>query len=1008
MGKILHWIERQLPVADKIGIPLAAIAVLTAAVLSANTIALARKQINQEYADQVHQLANVVQANVIARVHHLEDLSIIGTFLKELKQVNPSVLEIHIYRFVNGKPMLWASSNPTENSANFEVLPEDIEPIFTGKEYQTEDRAENRVEIIRPLKVNGQTIGSLSIYMSLEPRDGELNAATRNAIFASAIGITAQSIALMLVLYWAVLRRVARLSKAAALVAAGDITVQLPEGDEPPGRDEIIKVAHEFDRMLKAVRRRTNQQNAIAELGQRALTEIDLSEFMETVVHQVAQTLKSDYVDIFELLPNGDWKLRAGVGWQPELVGQVLSQPAGSQLGYTLLAEEPVVVQNLQTETRFVGLPLLQEQGIVSSISVLVVSYEQPFGVLSSHSRAQQAASSDDVVFLQAVATLLSAAIKRQWVETALARAEAAEAAKQALEQEIIDRQRIEAALRESEERYALAASGANDGLWDWNLRTNEAFFSPRWKSMLGYEEDEISTNPNEWFHRVHPEDIERVKREMIDHRKGQTSHFRSEHRLRQKDNTYCWMLVRGLAVRDETGDVYRIAGSQTDISIRKAAEEKLLYNALHDELTGLANRVLFMDRLDRTLTLSKQKQKPFAVLFLDLDRFKVINDSLGHLAGDQLLITTAERLKRCLRSRDTCARLGGDEFAILLEEVQDQANAIAIVERIQQELKQPLLLEGQEVFVAASIGLIIDTTRYNQKEALLRDADTAMYCAKAAGRGCYAVFTEAMHDYAVTLLQLETDLRRAVEREEFQLLYQPILSLRTNELTGIEALLRWHHPSRGVIMPTEFIPIAEDTGLIIPIGEWVLHHACRQMQMWQQQYNLDPKLTISVNLSGKQFTQPDLVSQLKQILQETGLTPASLKLEITESVIMTNARAAAQMMVHLKQLGVQLAMDDFGTGYSSLSYLHQFPIDTLKIDRSFITSADTDLEKLEITRTVIALAWNLGMDVVAEGVETDKQMAQLKLLQCELAQGYLFSEPLNSTALSDLLSTTR
>ena len=429
------------------------------------------------------------------------------------------------------------------------------------------------------------------------------------------------------------------------------------------------------------------------------------------------------------------------------------------------------------------------------------------------HSQTQRAFSDDDLVFLKAVVNLTATAIDRHRVETvmtqakaAIGRAETAEIAQQVLETEIVERQRVEAALRESEERYALAASGANDGLWDWNLRSNEVYFSGRWKAMLGHTEPEIGSNPQEWFDRVHPEDYERVQLEIRHHREGLTAHFESEFRLRQKDGGYRWMLSRGLAVRDPSGNLYRIAGSQTDVTARKLAEERLLHIALHDELTGLANRALFSDRLDRAIARTSQRAS-FSVLFLDLDRFKVINDSLGHLVGDQLLVATAERLRCCLRSSDTCARLGGDEFAILLEDIERPEAAIGQVERIRAALRAPFELAGQEIFVNASIGLVLDTERYRHKEELLRDADTAMYHSKATGRGRYTIFTPQMHEQAMTLLHLEADLRRAIERQELRLFYQPILALNSQRLTGFEALLRWQHPTRGLLLPAEVIP---------------------------------------------------------------------------------------------------------------------------------------------------------------------------------------------------------
>lgn len=523
---------------------------------------------------------------------------------------------------------------------------------------------------------------------------------------------------------------------------------------------------------------------------------------------------------------------------------------------------------------------------------------------------------------------------------------------------------------------------------------------------MLGWEEDEIGNSLDEWFNRIHLEDFEGVKEQLVAHLEGLTPDFESEYRMLHQDGSYRWMLCRGLAVRDYTGKASRIAGSLTDITSRKRTEKQLLHDALHDTLTDLPNRALFMDRLGRAIERSKRNEHYlFAVLFLDLDRFKIVNDSLGHVIGNQLLIAIARRLQTCIRAEDTVARLGGDEFVILLEEIEATSDATRVAERIQKELTQPLDLSGYEMFVTTSIGIALSSTGYEQPEDILRDADAAMYRAKALGKSRYEMFDISMHAHAVALLQLETDLRHAIERQEFELHYQPIVSLKTNRLSGFEALVRWRHPQRGIVSPAEFIPVAEETGLVSPIGWWVLQEACRQMHCWQQRFSLNPPLTISVNLSGKQLTQPDVVERVEQILQATGLNPTTLKLEITESSIMENAESTIAMLQQFKALGIQFSIDDFGTGYSSLSYLYRFPVDTLKIDRSFVNKMDVELEKLELVRTIATLAWNLGMDVVAEGVENQNQLSHLKALGCEYAQGYFFSKPVDQAKTEQLIA---
>ena len=561
-------------------------------------------------------------------------------------------------------------------------------------------------------------------------------------------------------------------------------------------------------------------------------------------------------------------------------------------------------------------------------------------------------------------------------------------------------------ALRESEERYALAARGANDGLWDWNIQTGKLYFSPRWKNMLGWREDEIGESPDEWFNRIHDADRKRVHEEIAAHRNGTTRYFESEHRMLHQDGTFRWMLNRGLAVFDEAGKTLRMAGSQTDITERKVS----------DPLTGLPNRLLFIDRLGRLIKHAKRRKDAlFAILFLDLDGFKMINDSLGHLIGDQLLLGVANRLEKCLRSTDTVARLGesftvarlgGDEFTVLLDDLKDPSDAKSAADRLMKALAPPFLLGGKEVFTSVSIGIALSNSAYENPEDMLRDADTAMYRAKSLGKARFEVFDADMRASVMARLQLETDLRGALEREEFRNFYQPIVSLDSGQIVGFEALLRWQHPTRGLVGPEEFILVAEETGLIRELGWWNLKEACRQMSDWRSGLNGRSDLVISVNLSAKQFLQPNLVADIRKLLHELRLSPDALKLEITESAVMADPSAAVEMLQQIKAIGIRLAIDDFGTGYSSLSYLHRFPLDTLKIDRSFIHDIRNNGEGMEIAKTILPMASNLRLDVVAEGVETIEQVALLRQLHCNYAQGYYFSKPLSAENTTALLET--
>ncbi|HEX9729724.1 MAG TPA: PAS domain S-box protein [Gemmatimonadales bacterium] len=575
---------------------------------------------------------------------------------------------------------------------------------------------------------------------------------------------------------------------------------------------------------------------------------------------------------------------------------------------------------------------------------------------------------------------------------------------------DVTERKKTERALRESEERYALASRGANDGLWDWDLRSGLVYYSPRWRAMLGYSESEVGRRPEDWFQRVHPDDVERLKGEITSHLDGPSPHFESEHRILHKDGSYRWVLCRGVAERNGIGKALRMAGSQTDVSGRKSAEERLIHDAFHDVLTGLPNRALFATLLERSIArLRRRNEYRFAVLFLDIDRFKVVNDSLGHLVGDKLLMAVSERLGGCLRPGDTVARLGGDEFTVLLDDITGEEDALRIAERIQSELMTSFTIGTHEIFTSTSIGIALSTPHYRTPSEILRDADTAMYNAKAAGKARHEVFQQGMHQHAVTLLRLETDLRYALDRQEFRLVYQPIISLASGQLSGFEALLRWDHPERGLVAPTEFIQLAEETGLIIGIGQWALWEACRQTSEWQAiPRNGASPLMVSVNLSPRQFKEGDLVESVADALSVTGLPAAALKLEITESVLMDRAENSARLLDELKHSGVQVQVDDFGTGYSSLGYLHRFSLDALKIDQSFVSRIGIDMENTEIVRTIVTLARNLGMAVVAEGVETEHQRAYLETLECDQVQGFLFAGPLDVTDAEELLHSGR
>ncbi|WP_319422398.1 two-component system response regulator [Pleurocapsa sp. FMAR1] len=445
------------------------------------------------------------------------------------------------------------------------------------------------------------------------------------------------------------------------------------------------------------------------------------------------------------------------------------------------------------------------------------------------------------------------------------------------------------------------------------------------------------------------------------------------------------------------------------EINERQRIQQKLVYDSLHDGLTGLGNRSLLMERVEWTIKhAQRHPDYMYALLFIDLDRFKVINDSLGHSTGDRLLIAVANSLQKCLRENDLVARLGGDEFVILLDGISSIEDATMIGDRIQGKLRSPFELKGQNIFTSASIGIVFGSPDYTNAAELLRDADIAMYRAKAKGKSRYEIFDMAMYQETLKLLELENHLRQAVKRNEFVLHYQPIISLNHSKLVGFEALIRWQHPTKGSIPPVEFIPLAEDTGLILEIGEWLLKEACQQLKQWQQKFAQIPQvasLKMNVNIASQQLQQPEFIQKLDRILQETGLNGNCLRLEITESVLIDPEGCIQNTLKQIRERNIKLSIDDFGTGYSSLSYLRRFPIDNLKIDRSFIEQMNYDLENLEIVRVIITLAKTLGMDAISEGVETPQQLQQLKALGCEFGQGFLFSKPLPSIGVESMLA---
>ncbi len=597
---------------------------------------------------------------------------------------------------------------------------------------------------------------------------------------------------------------------------------------------------------------------------------------------------------------------------------------------------------------------------------------------------------------------------------------------------DITEHKRTEAALWMSEQRLEGILTSIEDVVWSSSAGAMlPLYLNPAAELVYGRPLEDFFLNPNLWLEAIHPEERATVERQLATFERLGTIDV--EYRILRPDGGERWLHTRCRLVCDESGRPARVDGISTDITERKQAEAQLRHSAFYDALTDLPNRALFVDRLWHAIRRARQRGSSlFAVLFLDIDSFKVVNDSLGHATGDRLLVAIARRLEGCLRPGDTLARLGGDEFTILLEELNDSSDATQIAQTIARELQLPFKLASQEVYSNVSIGIAFSqletatesrfTTNwtqgpsldYDRPEDLLRDADTAMYRAKASGKGRYAIFDQQMHEQAIVRLHLETDLRHALDREQFSVHYQPIVSLVTHKLAGFEALIRWQHPERGPISPARFIPVAEETGLIIPIGQWVLQTAIAQLRTWQLAYPEHHNLTISVNLSGKQLREPDLlaapikrkiIAPVNCALAAADLEPASLRLEVTESMLMENTEAATKLLLALRARQIQIGIDDFGTGYSSLSYLHRLPANTLKIDRSFVARMNPDGSNAEIVRAIVTLARTLGMDVVAEGIETAAQLHQLHQLGCEYGQGFFLARPLPAAEAEALIA---
>lgn len=558
-------------------------------------------------------------------------------------------------------------------------------------------------------------------------------------------------------------------------------------------------------------------------------------------------------------------------------------------------------------------------------------------------------------------------------------------------------------ALRISEERHRLSLHGSNDGLWDWDAERNTWFFSDRCRSMLGYNDSDLSNDINEWKSIVHPDDLIHILRVLDDYKNHLIPNYSSEIRITSKDGNYRWILARGKGIWDDNGVLTRMAGSITDITELKTAYGKISKLAFYDKLTGLPNNALFTEILSSEMFLAKEKNKKLAVLFMDLDNFKYINDTLGHNVGDDILISVSRKLKESLNNTAIVARRGGDEFIFLLTNVKDKKAVESFMSKMINNFKNPIMVNSFEILLSCSIGATIFPDDGEDIQLIYKNADAALYNSKGSGKRTYSFYTKEMNEKIREKLLLEDSLPKSINNKNFIIHYQPQVEIKSRKLIGLEALIRWNHPTLGMVSPLRFIPIAEETGLIIPLGEWIIYTACLQIKSWIDKGY--PPIKMSINLSVRQLASENIVERIKDIILKTGIDPTYIEFEITESGIIKNFDYTINILNRLKELGVSIALDDFGTGYSSLIYLTKFPIDTLKIDKSFVDDIATNSNNQYIAKAIIDLAKNMNLKLIVEGIENEAQLEFFLKNNCDIAQGYLFSKPLPQDEILKILT---
>ncbi len=714
--------------------------------------------------------------------------------------------------------------------------------------------------------------------------------------------------------------------------------------------------AIEYRRLYTSAERQAQELALLDRVRTAVARELELDELFYSTVESISEILGYGLVSAY-WLEGDELVLQSQVGYD-RVVERL---PIGEGImGRAVRTMAPILVSDVRRDPDQASV----HEGVVSQVAVPIIANEGVVGVIDIASREVDLDENDLRVMMRLSEQVGAAA----------------------------ERARLYGVVRDREQRFRLLAENMSDMVCLHEPAGRFAYVSPSCLGVLGYSPEALLDR--DFVDLVHPEDRKLLGDRLFQQRVAEDSASQAIYRIRHAEGYYVWFETTAQPIIEQ-GLLTGLMTASRDITERHMIEEKLVQGALYDDLTGLPNRALLMDRLAQALERRVRTESRFAVLFLDLDRFKIINDSLGHAAGDELLKAIGERLKTCVRTIDTVARLGGDEFCLLLEDLHGQEEATQTATRIQRALTQPFTVDEHDIFTSASIGIAFSSSHYGEPQELLRDADIAMYRAKNAGKARHAVFDHAMHDQAVNLMKLETDLHRAVERGELFLEYQPIVHLETGEMAGFEALVRWRHPERGLIEPGDFIPMAEETGQVLSLDRWVLREACRRTAEWQRTFDPGRPLMVSVNFSAMHFTLGDGAEALVKTVLEAGLPPSQLKLEITEGALMNNSSQAVEMLEALRREGIVVQVDDFGTGYSSLSYLHRLPIDSLKIDRSFVQGIEQDSQNLEIVTTIVNLAHSLRIDVVAEGIENAEQLQLLRDLSCEYGQGFHFAKPL-------------